>query len=54
MEVGVFLTILLQKFTIKPIGEVKGVEKVYGMVTTPKKPLKCQVFVINDWKDCNA
>ena len=43
-----FLTILLQKFTIKPVGEAKDVEKVHGLVTTPKKALKCQVFATNN------
>ena len=42
-EVGVFLTILLQKFTFKPVGEAKDVGKVYGLVTTPKEPLKFHV-----------
>lgn len=40
VEVGVFLTILLQKFTFKPVGEAKDVERVHGLVTTPKQPLK--------------
>ena len=40
VEVGVFLTILLQKFTIEPVGEAKDVEKVYGLITIPKEPLK--------------
>lgn len=40
VEVSVFLTILLQKFTFKPVGEAKDVEKVHGLITTPKEPLK--------------
>ena len=46
VEVSIFLTILLQQFTIKPIGEAKNVERVYGMVTTPKEPLKCNIYPI--------
>ena len=40
VEVSIFLTILLQKFTFKPVGEAKEVGKVYGIVTTPETPLK--------------
>ena len=40
IEVSIFLTILLQQFVMKPVGEVKDVEKVHGLVTSPKDPLK--------------
>ena len=40
VEVGVFLTILLQKFTFKLVGGAKEVEKVRGIVTTPGTSLK--------------
>ena len=40
VEVSVYLTILLQKFTFKPVGKAKDVGKVDGLVTTPKEPLK--------------
>ena len=40
VEVSIFLTILLQKFTVKPEGEAKEVGKVHGAVTTPETPLK--------------
>ena len=46
IEVSIFLTILLQQFTFKPIGEVKDVERVHGLVTTPKDPLKYQIHPI--------
>ena len=45
VEVGIFLTILLQKFTIKPVGEAKEVGKVHGAVTTPETPLKFFVYL---------
>ena len=38
IEVSIFLTILLQQFTFKSVGEVKDVERVHGLVTTPKDP----------------
>ena len=44
--VSVFLTILLQQFTFKSIGEVKDVEKTHSFVTTPKDPLKYQIHPI--------
>jgi len=47
VEVSVFLTILLQQFTIKPVGEAKDVGRVHGLVTTPKEALKFQVDKIN-------
>ena len=43
VEVSIFLTILLQQFVMKPVGEVKDVEKVYGLVTAPKNPLKYHI-----------
>ena len=43
VEVSIFLTILLQQFSIKPVGEAKDVEKMYGFVTTPKNPLKYRI-----------
>jgi len=48
VEVSVFLTILLQQFTIKPVGEAKDVEKVHGLVTTPKEPLKYHIHPIEE------
>ena len=47
VEVSVILTILLQKFTFKPVGKPKDVEKIHGLVTTPKQPLKFHVSLIN-------
>ena len=38
-EVSIYLTILLQKFTFKSVGEAKDVEKFHGLVTTPKEAL---------------
>ena len=46
IEVSTFLTILLQQFSIKPVGEAKDVEKVHGLVTTPKNPLKYRILPI--------
>ncbi|XP_065889636.1 cytochrome P450 20A1-like [Dysidea avara] len=46
VEVSVFLTILLQQFTIKPVGEAKDVGRVHGLVTTPKEPLKYHIHPI--------
>ena len=48
VEVSVFLAILLQQFTIKPVGEAKEVESVYGLVTTPKEPLKYHIHPIKE------
>jgi len=45
VEVGVFLTILLQKFTLKPVGEAKDAEKVHDLVTTPKDALNFFVYL---------
>ena len=45
VEVSIFLTILLQKFKIKPVGEAKEVGKVHGIVTTPETPLKFFVYL---------
>ncbi|XP_065890921.1 cytochrome P450 20A1-like isoform X4 [Dysidea avara] len=46
VEVSVFLTILLQQFTIKPAGEAKDVGRVHGLVTTPKEVMKFQIHSI--------
>ena len=46
-EVSVFLAILLQQFTIKPVGEAKDVGRIHGLVTTPKEALKFQVHLMN-------
>ena len=43
VEVSVFLTILLQQFSIQPVGGAKEVGGVYGLITAPKEPLKCYV-----------
>ncbi|XP_065889639.1 cytochrome P450 20A1-like isoform X3 [Dysidea avara] len=48
IEVSVFLTILLQQFTIKPVGGAKEVGSVYGLITAPKEPLKCYVHSIKE------
>jgi len=40
VEVSVFLTILLQQFTITPVGEAKEVKRIHGLITIPKEPLK--------------
>ena len=48
VEISVFLTILLQQFTIKPVGEAKDVVKVYGFVTAPKDPLKYHIHPIEE------
>ena len=40
VEVSIFLTILLQKFTFKPVGGAKEVGKIHGVITTPETPLK--------------
>ena len=45
VEVSIILTILLQKFTFKSVGEAKEVGKVHGIVTTPETPLKFFVFL---------
>ena len=47
VEVGVFLTILLQQFTIKPVGEAKDVKRVYGLVTIPSEAMKFHVHSMN-------
>ena len=47
VEVGVFLTILLQKFTIKPVGEAKDVKRVYSLVTIPSEAMKFHVHSMN-------
>ena len=39
MEVGIFLTILLQTFSIEPVGGAKDVGQVHGLVTSPKDNL---------------
>ena len=39
VEVGTFLTILLQQFKFEPVGGAKEVEQVYGLVTNPKDKL---------------
>lgn len=36
VEVGIFLTILLPKFTFEAVGGAKEVEQVHGLVTSPK------------------
>ena len=46
VEVSIFLTILLQQFVIKPVGEVEDVEKVHGLVTAPKDPLKYHIHPV--------
>ena len=43
---SIFLTILLQQFVIKPIGKVKDVEKVHGLVTSPKDTLKYHIHPV--------
>lgn len=43
VEVGIFLTILLQKFTFMPVEEAKEVRRVHGLITTPETPLKFYV-----------
>ena len=43
IEVGVFLTLLLQQFSIKPVDGTKPVGKVHGLVTSPSVPLNCFV-----------
>ena len=48
IEVSVFLTILLQQFTIEPVGGAKEVGSVYGLITAPKEPLKCYVHPIKE------
>lgn len=46
VEVGVFLTILLQQFTVQTVGTCaeKEVKKVYGLVTTPSEDLQATVI----------
>ena len=46
VEVSIFLTILLQQFVMKPVGEVKDVEKVHSLVTSPKDPLKYHIHPV--------
>ena len=48
IEVSIFLTILLQQFVMKPVGEVKNVEKVHGLITTPKDPLKYHIHPVEN------
>jgi len=43
VEVGVFLTILLQKFTITPFGEAKDVKRAYGLITIPSEVMKFHI-----------
>ena len=38
VEVGIFLTILLQQFSLKPVGD-KPVGMVHGLVTSPSEEL---------------
>jgi len=47
IEASVFLTILLQQFIIKPVGEHKDVKKVHGLVTTPEEAMKLQIHQMN-------
>jgi len=47
IEVGVFMTILLQQFTISPVGEARDVKKIYGLVTVPKEKLEFRIRLIN-------
>jgi len=47
VEVSVFLTILLQQFTIQSVGEAKDVGRNHGLVTTPIQALKFQVDLVN-------
>lgn len=48
IEVGVFLTFLLQRFVIEPVEGEEMVERIHGYLTTvPKEPLKCHVYPIN-------
>ena len=44
IEVSVYLTILLQMFTFKPVGKAKDVGKFHGLVTTPIEPLNFIVY----------
>ena len=43
VEVGIFLTILLQQFRVKPVGGPKPLEQVHGLVTSPKETLSCYI-----------
>ena len=45
VEVGAFLTVLLQQFTLCAVGEwaEKGVKKVHGLVTSPSEDLRVSV-----------
>jgi len=47
IEVGVFMTILLQQFTISPVGEARDVKKIHGLVTVPKEKLEFRIRPIN-------
>ena len=38
VEVTIFLTLLLQRFNLKPVSD-KGVGMVHGLVTSPNEPL---------------
>lgn len=46
VEVGVFLTILLQQFTVQAVGTwaEEEVKKVHGLVTTPAKELRATIL----------
>ena len=48
IEVSIFLTILLQQFTLKPVEKLKDVEEVYGLVTAPRSPLKYYIHPIEN------
>lgn len=39
VEVGIFLTVLLQQFSLKPVRGAKPVGMVHGLVTSPSEPL---------------
>ena len=47
VEVGVFLTLLLPKFSLDPVGGAKEVGQVHGLVTTPKEKLHYVISPIN-------
>lgn len=47
VEVGIFMTILMQQFSLKPVGGVvKPVGMVHGLVTCPSEPLHYTVHPI--------
>ncbi|XP_011402919.2 PREDICTED: cytochrome P450 20A1-like [Amphimedon queenslandica] len=45
VEVSIFLTLLLQRFNLKPVSD-KGVGMVHGLVTSPSEPLYYTVHPI--------